>query len=1480
MANATFKKGLILFVLTLVFSFSTSAQKKRKLKEFSKDFPIYLAELSELMTASDNSDLKTVFKSFSKNSSELTVIEQEKIILISNKMLDKRMRANPHFSKVLSTLMIVNNHAKGESMLPEWLGVVNQTVDNTTTKKLMLFCAFTDDLVKQNILRKSKTAAWLVSTDDYHFEFEMIEPIILFNSIFNLSCSADGGSYTIQGTKGKYYFVSNEWEGDGGRINWESHGLAKDSVYATISEYKVDTRKSTLIADSVVFYNKYIFPLPIVGQLINKVTSTRQADKFPKFASYSKNVELKEIFPNVDYKGGYKMHGKEFIADGGDYAEARIIFKRNGRPVFIANANRFSLGSDRITSKGAGIKIFFDSDSIYHSNLQFKYVNSERKLQLFRDVNGISGAPMLNTYHNLTMDFELLEWNIDRDIITFGSLPGSAQSDISFESVNMYLKTRFESLQGLDAVHPLMLVNRYVKAKQEEVFYVEDFAKFIGFPLMQVQHYLLDLANKGFVFYDFSDERVSVQPMLYNYINAASEIGDYDIIAFNSKVKSSGSGVVINAALNIVSKDLMIMGIPLIELSDKRAVYLVPNAGKLIVKKNRDFIFNGHIYAGNGRLNLFGKNFFFHYDEFKIDLNDIDSVQLSVPVIPIQKDMYGNEFLTKVKTVIEAITGDLRIDDPSNKSGLKKDSFPEFPIFRSFEDSYAYYDKSSTYNGVYGRDNFSFHLQAFTIDSLDDYTGKGLAFPGSFQSGGIFPAFDDTLILQEDYSLGFTRTSPVDGFAIYGGKAKYYKEISLSDKGLRGNGDFEYLTAKASADNIFFFPDSTNLYTNTFTITEVDLGIEFPEVSNTKTYAHYMPFKDELIVEGRGNEFDFYKGQASFTGDLLMQPTGITANGIMLLDKAEVSSNLFTYNSSWFAGDTANLNVFDNKGSIAFNAKNLRTYIDLKMREGIFHSNGLGSYVELPKNQYVCYIDQLKWSMDDELLALGDESVLGNGSEFISIHPLQDSLSFIAKTANYSLKDYIIHANGVEDIAVADAIIYPDSGAVTVKKKAVIQTLYGARILADDLTEYHTFTNASVDIISAHKYSASGDYTYTDAMNQKQQIFFKEIRVGEDTITMARGDVETDKPFHIDSKFDFKGSLDLFADRKNLIFDGYFMANHSCELLDKEWVKFRSEIDPKNIVFTLDEKLYNDEQDLISTGLTMSLDSTNIYSTFLSRKDRAIDADLLKASYTLVYDKKQFAYVIGGPDALSSYFTFYDKTCKTKGEGLIDLNLELGQINVITVGGFTHDMKNQKKEFEGFFMLDFFFSDKAMQVMAKDIYSAPGDGMFEYDHAYSNNLGRIVGKEKGDMLMLDLELKDEFVDFPKEMNHSLSFTKAKFKWDNVNKAYVAKGELWLGNINESQLNGLLDGYVIIEKGRNSDVLTIYLQTEFYDEYYFQYKSGVMRSWSTNEDFNIAIRDITDAKRKAEPKKGATPYRYMSAPEDVTEKFPKSVKKKY
>ena len=96
---------------------------------------------------------------------------------------------------------------------------------------------------------------------------------------------------------------------------------------------------------------------------------------------------------------------------------------------------------------------------------------------------------MLNTYHQITMDFELMEWNVDDDIITFGSLPGTAESTIHFESVDRFLESKFETMRGIDAVHPLLLINKYVRATGYDNFFVSDFAYFTGYPLLQIKNF-------------------------------------------------------------------------------------------------------------------------------------------------------------------------------------------------------------------------------------------------------------------------------------------------------------------------------------------------------------------------------------------------------------------------------------------------------------------------------------------------------------------------------------------------------------------------------------------------------------------------------------------------------------------------------------------------------------------------------------------------------------------------------------------------------------------------------------------------------------------------------------------------------------------------------------------------------------------------------------------------------------------------------
>ena len=154
--------------------------------------------------------------------------------------------------------------------------------------------------------------------------------------------------------------------------------------------------------------------------------------------------------------------------------------------------------------------------------------------------------------------------------------------------------------------------------------------------------------------------------------------------------------------------------------------------------------------------------------------------------------------------MVSDLGGDLYIDDPNNKSGLK--NFPKYPIFSSTKDAYVYYDDPSIFNGVYDRDKFYFYLYPFTIDSLDNFKTELLQFEGYLASAGIFPDIEDTLRVQRDYSLGFETTTPESGFDTYGGKGTYFADVRLSNEGLRGKGLSEIPHFHLLVGRLPFFP--------------------------------------------------------------------------------------------------------------------------------------------------------------------------------------------------------------------------------------------------------------------------------------------------------------------------------------------------------------------------------------------------------------------------------------------------------------------------------------------------------------------------------------------------------------------------------------------------------------------------------------------------------------------------------------------------
>ena len=116
-----------------------------------------------------------------------------------------------------------------------------------------------------------------------------------------------------------------------------------------------------------------------------------------------------------------------------------------------------------------------------------------------------------------------------------------------------------------------------------------------------------------------------------------------------------------------------------------------------------------------------------------------------------------------------------------------------------------------------------------------------------------------------------------------------------------------------------------------------------------------------------------------------------------------------------------------------------------------------------------------------------------------------------------------------------------------------------------------------------------------------------------------------------------------------------------------------------------------------------------------------------------------------------------------------------------------------------------------MKAMSEDLMTAPGDEFFDYDNEFIENLSRIFGVDQSDLFITDLEEDDSFENFPTELNHSIVFAKSSFNWNKEHNAFVSKGKNAVFSIFDNTVLSFVDGYIILEKGPNSDILTIYFE---------------------------------------------------------------------
>lgn len=1459
-ANATFS-SLLLFSIGVWCASLTFAQKN---SGFSAEPEQFIKELSDYMASSKKEAKRFVEKEFAPVflSGGFTPEMRGEVIAAGNRLRDEKFRAYPEIESYLLAVMSFPKTMKSEQFFTDWHTFLFQITANKRLKKNTAdFLSSSASLFDRGVFYSSGSVEWKLSNPNFTFEFDSIPKLVFPEG--HLIAYAKGDSSRILNTSGEYHYSSERWLGDKGRVQWDRAEFDPLTTYAEFDNYEIRIKGSSYVVDSVRFHNEY-FEKPLLGQLNEKILAARSSGdvSYPRFESYDKRLQIKNIFDKVDFDGGFTMRGSKLSATGTTDDLALLVFHRDGKPFLTVRSLEFIIRPERISSAHAAVNFRIEEDSIFHPDVQLKFDTRSRELALLRSEEGFSKAPFINTYHEVDMTVEALYWKLDQPLIELGGVQGSTQNSAKFESRTYFNMDRYRSMMGLETLHPLIELRDYIRKSGRNRFTLYDYMGHTRLSKEQCIVQLIVLANGGFVSYDEISEYIQVNEKAIQYIENSAGKRDYDVLQFNS---STGSAK--NARLSLLDNSMIIRGVPRIQLSDSQQVNILPANEEVVLKKNRDFKFGGRVQAGN--FEFIGREYYFNYKEFKVDLIQVDSCRIYVDDGTGDRDMYGKKKLVRVKNVLEEISGDLRIDSPTNKSGTQSAVYPQYPIFNCNRESYVYYDNGRIQKGAYNRDEFFYRIEPFTIDSLDNFSRDQLRFDGTLVSAGIFPDIEEPIRLMDDNSLGFVVNTGEGGMPAYKGKGRFNNDITLNYNGLQGGGDLRYLTAVAESDQFVFLPKQTVGRTRAFTNQERRGPTEVPKVSADKVDIVFDPVADHLKATTVKNRMSFFDSEAELEGTLKLQPVGMTGKGNMFFEGATLGSEHFEYSARIIHADTATFKLAqEGLENLAFSTDNVKATVDFDKRFGDFKSNDGETKIEFPTNMYICYMDQFKWFMDKNEMELSSNRVASDDfvidtdedttrSNFFSVNEFQDSLNFLSPNAIYDVKSSLITCNRITHITVADSRVIPDSGVVRIRKRAKMDPLNSATVISNYVTQYHRIFDANLEINGRKRYEGRGKYVYIDESKREQVIEIEKFRLDTTLQTVARGTIKRDDEFMLSPFFAFQGDFKLEANRQYLEFEGGTQLMHGCENLERNWFKFQAVLDPDEIYIPVDTNMRDIGMAKLGAGLLMSNSSPlDLYGSFLSRKVDRKDLAVIEPKGFLFFDKGTRAYKIGNKEKIrqpklpGNLVALSVDDCKITGDGKIDYHVDLGHIKLASYGDYVHDNNSRQSEIRGVLAVDFFFDDAVSKYIAEQLEAWPGLNPVDITKtSYEKSIREIVGLEESDKIISELALSGQFKRLPQALQSTFFFADVKFEWDPVEESFVSVGPLGIASMGKKQVFRYVKGKIEFARTRSSDILRIYLHFDDANWIFMDYKLGIMNISTGDKGLVEVITGLKDDKRR-------------------------------
>ena len=1459
------KKNLIRIFLLVVILYSSVIVFSQEEPFFSNDSEIFMNQVEAKLLQTKNKrfleDGQLLINKLKEpwNLGRFNKEEKDYIKAIAEKMQQLKVPDYPDFYNYIQDIQLITVSKQPPSSTLVWFKMAFNLVQLKQLGPFKELLSFTNRFLSQSIIASKSGLIWAARNNQFRFKGD--SSLMIHFEKLDLVCASQRDSSIIHNTSGVYNVSDAEWIGEKGRVDWWRFGYNPQTFYVELSNYAINLNQNEYHADSVAFIDKSRYSGQLFGRFSDKVMSSPPSARtsYPRFSTYLSDYELNNIFPDVDFIGRISVEGGTVFGQGSENKNAELVFNADKQTIAKLKAVSFNLGTDKLTSSNVIANILINGDSLFHPELRMRYTNVNRRLMLYRSDEGVGEAPFSDSYHKVDLYFEALNWDIDANEMTFSKLDGVSQESKGWiESQNYFSDREFQFLKGMDDLHPMVMIDNYLQVFDlGNVVQLNAYADYIKKPAEQVITQFLRLASKGFLVFDPNTQIAVVNERFYNVLAAKSGKSDYDVIKLQSFTKNRNP----NVSLDLKTKNLIVYGVSTVILSDTQNVVIKPNEECIVLKKNRNFTFSGLVNAG--LFTYYARDCSFEYDKFQLNFAYIDSISFLVRTRDV-KENEDNQRFTKVKNVLANLTGTLSIDDPYNKSGLHK--FSHFPVFESKGESYVYFDKPQTQQGLLKRDSFYYIVDPFIIDSLMTFSTDELKFEGSLTSAGILPIFSEPLIVMEDYSLGFTHKTKDEGYALFGDKAMYYNNLHLSNKGFFGNGRIEYLTSIATTDTFNLYPDSITGRVNEFVMKEKTTSIEFPQGQADTIAFRWISNPNMVYLSTIANPYIAFNNSI-VEGDIQISPFGMTGNGKVSFSNAEILSDSINFLSQSFSSDTADFHLFTAESNQeAFAALRYKVKIDFKERRGNFKFMQGDGMMSFPFNQYICTLDEADWLMDEDKLVINNNRVKAkfeldklkinqiididlSGSEFVSTNPTQDSLSFFCLEAEYDLIKYMINARNVKIIRVADAAIFPNDGMVRIEQGALMDTLRSATIITNLKTRYHIFTDAVVSIKSRKNYTGNGNYCFYDQMEKLQQIAFNSIWVDSIGQTNASAEIFENEPITLNKVFDIFGKISMQSSQRHLFYDGGFRIKESCSAGNQPYAKFDTIIDPVNIKIPIHNP--TDLQGIrLQCGLYLGMNSNSYYGSFLKYPQSVMDKVIFEESGNLTFDNTTNTFKIDGfqPEPRKQLMQLKTDRCIMSGKGKLEFGNKMEFVDIQTIGLFDYKMIPDSIAVNLFLKINFNFDQTVMNIMSDSLNAANLKGVNLSQGNYLSAVSQILNAQESQKVFSDISLYGSPRKLPDALANPIVIADVNMVYNQESKTFTSKGPIGIGNLYGVSVNKYVNGYFEIEKGKSYDSFRLYLQPTAQQWFYFDFKGGVLQAISSSNDFNNELMAIKQEKR--------------------------------